>query len=264
MRAIAMVVLIGLLLVHAAAQSPAATMAPTGTLRAVFLGSNPVQGRVDPQTKAATGPVPDLVRELARRIGVPHLLIPAPDAAGVIAALKSRAADVGFLAFDETRAREVDFGAVFLVMFNSYLVPASSPIQKSSEVDRAGVTVAAVKGQTQELFVSNHLKNARVRVFETMPPQAELERLLTSGGVDVFAINRQRALEAQEASASRVRALSDSFLEVDQAFVVEKGQVAKLRVIEQFVADLRASGFMKASIERAKLAGVGVAPVGKN
>jgi hypothetical protein len=32
------------------AQSPSATLAPTGTLRAVFLGTNPVHGRVDPQT----------------------------------------------------------------------------------------------------------------------------------------------------------------------------------------------------------------------
>ena len=31
-------------------QSPAATLAPTGTLRAVFLGGNPVQGRVDEKT----------------------------------------------------------------------------------------------------------------------------------------------------------------------------------------------------------------------
>jgi polar amino acid transport system substrate-binding protein len=209
----------------AAAQSAAATMAPTGSLRAVFLGSNPVQGRVDPQTKVATGPVPDLVRELARRIGVPFTLIPAPDAAGVIAALKSRAADIGFW-LDATRARE-DFGAAFLVMFNSYLVPASSPLQKSSDVDRAGVTVAAVKGQTQELFVSSHLKNARVRLFDTMPGQAEVEALLTSGGVDAFAINRQRSLEAQAASGSKLRALPDSFLEVEQAFVVEKDQGAK-------------------------------------
>jgi polar amino acid transport system substrate-binding protein len=191
---------------------------------------------------------------------VPFTLIPAPDAAGVIAALKSRAADIGFLAYDATRAREVDFGAAFLVMFNSYLVPASSPLQKSSDVDRAGVTVAAVKGQTQELFVSSHLKNARVRLFDTMPGQAEVEALLTSGGVDAFAINRQRSLEAQAASGSKLRALPDSFLEVEQAFVVEKDQGAKLAVIEGFVAEVRASGFIKSSIDRARLTGVAVAP----
>ena len=244
------------------AQSTSATLAPAGTLRAVFLGSNPVQGRVDQKTGEASGPVPDLVKELARKLGVPYKIIPAPDAKGVIDGLNNHAADIGFLAYDETRAREVDFGAPFIVMFNSYLVRANSPIQKSADVDRAGIKVAAVKGQTQELFVSSHMKNAQVRVFQTMPPQSELETLLTSGEVDVFAINRQRSLDAQAASGSRLRALPDSFMEVDQSFVVEKGNRAKLEWIEKFVAELRASGFIKASIERSKLTGVDV-PSGK-
>ena len=74
---------------------------------------------------------------------------------------------------------------------------------------------------------------------------------------------RQRSLDAQSASNSKLRALSDSFLEVDQCFIVEKGARAKLEAIEKFVAELRASGFIKASIERARLTGVDVA-TGKN
>ncbi|HLG54808.1 MAG TPA: transporter substrate-binding domain-containing protein [Vicinamibacterales bacterium] len=256
MRHLAMVVFIVVCSTSAAGQSPSATLAPTGTLRAVFLGGNPVQGRVDAKTGVASGPVPDLVRELARTVGVPSAIISSPDAAGVIAALKNGSADIGFLAYDESRAREVDFGAAFIVMLNSYLVPAKSPIQKSSDVDRAGITVGAVKGQTQELFVSSRLKNARVRLFATTPPQAELEKLLTVGGLDAFAINRQRSLEAEAASRSTLRALPDSFLEVDQSVVVEKGNAAKLAVIQRFVADMRASGFVKASIDRARLTGV--------
>jgi polar amino acid transport system substrate-binding protein len=258
MRLLFAVGLIGVLAMPGAAQSPASTLAPTGTLRAVFLGSNPVHGRMDPKTGTATGPVPDLVRDLARTIGVPHVIVAAPDAAGVIAALNSRTADIGFLAYDETRAREVDFGAPFIVMFNSYLVRANSPLAKTADVDRAGVTVAAVKGQTQELFVSRTLKNAKVRIFQTMPPQAEVETLL-GGDVDAFAINRQRALDAQAASGGKLRALPDSFLEVDQAFVVPKGDRAKLGIIEKFVADARASGSIQSSIDRAKLTGVAVA-----
>jgi polar amino acid transport system substrate-binding protein len=245
-----------------AAQAPSATLAPTGKLRAVFLGGNPVQGRVDAQTGTMSGPVPDLVKELARKLGVPYTILPAQNARGVIDALKDQSADIGFLAYDETRAREVEFGAPFLVMFNSYLVSATSSIQRSADVDRAGVTVAAVKGQTQELFVSSHLKNAKVRVLATMPGQPELERVLMSGEVDAFAINRQRSLEAQAESGGRLRALPDNFLEVDQCFVVEKGNRAKLDAIEQFVNEVRVSGFIKSSMERARLTGVDV-PTGK-
>jgi polar amino acid transport system substrate-binding protein len=260
MRIATAILLACLSCVPVAAQSPVAALAPTGTLRAVFLGSNPVHGRVDPQTGAVTGPVPDLVKELARRLGVPFAIVGAPDAAGVIGALKNRTADVGFLAYDETRAREVDYGAAFVVMRNSYLVPAASRIQNSADVDRAGITVAAVKGQTQELFVSSRLKNARVLVLPAMPAQAEVERLLTSGEVNAFAINRQRSLDAQAASGSKLRALPDSFLDVDQCFVVAKGDGHKFAAIEGFMVAARESGFVKASIDRAGLAGVDVSP----
>src|SRR5262245_36154495 len=259
MRYLQFVIVCCLLTVSAAGQTSSEVLAPTGTLRAIFLGSNPVQGRIDSQTGVASGVVPDLVQELARKLGVPYNIAFAPAANAVIDALKNHTADIGFLAYDETRAREVDFGAPFMVMFNSYVVRADSPIQRTADIDRAGFTVAAVRGQTQELFVSSHLKNARVRVFETMPPQPELETFLVSGAVDAFAINRQRSLEAQAASGSKLRALPDSFLEVEQSFVVAKGDRAKLETIEKFVAEARASGFIKSSIDRAKLTGVDVA-----
>jgi polar amino acid transport system substrate-binding protein len=242
------------------AQSPAtATLAPTGTLRAVFLGTNPVHARVDPRTGIPDGPVPDLVRELARTLSVPHTIEAAPNAAGVIKRLTDQTADIGFLAYDEARAREVEFGPAFVIMFNSYLVRADSTLQRSSDVDRPGLKVGAVKGQTQQLFVSSHLERATVKVFEAMPTGAELEEIFARGEVDAFAVNRQRALEAEAASRT-LRALPDSFSEVEQCFVVRKGERSKLEHLERFVDNVRTSGFIKRSIERARLAGVDVAP----
>jgi polar amino acid transport system substrate-binding protein len=254
-----------LLLLSAAAQSPAAaqlsavTLAPTGTLRAAFLGTNPVHGRVDPQTGAVTGPVADLVKELALKLGVQYTLIAAPGASNVIEHLKNHTADIGFMAFEETRAQEVDFAGPFVLMHNSYIVRADSPIQKTADADRSGLQIGAVKGQAPELFLSGNVKNARVKAFQTQPPQAELERLMLSGEIDAFGMNRQRALDATAAS-SKLRALPDSFLSVEQSFVVEKGNAAKAEAINRFVDEVRASGFIKASLERAKLAGVDVAP----
>ena len=238
------------------AQSPAQVLAPTGTLRAVFLGMNPVQGRIDENSGKPSGPVPDLVEALARRVGVPAAITSSPNAAGIVAALNTGAADVGFLAYDPARARDVDFGAAFMVMFNSYLVRGDSPLQKTADVDRAGITVAAVRGQTQELFVSGALKSAKVRVFDAMPPQREVETLLLNRTVDAFAINRQRSIEAEAASQGKLRALPDSFLAVDQSFVVRKGDGAKLPLIKAFVEDAKASGLIRSSIARARLVGV--------
>jgi polar amino acid transport system substrate-binding protein len=240
----------------AARSSSTAVMAPTGTLRAIFLGLNPVQGRIDARSGKASGPVPELVEALARRLGVPFAIASAPNAGAIVAALNKGDADVGFLAYDEARARDVDFGAPFMVMFNSYLVRGDSPLKRTADVDRRGVTVAAVRGQTQELFVSSHLKSATVRVFETMPPQMEVERLLLGREVDAFAINRQRAIEAESASAHKLRALPDEFLTVDQCFVVRKGDREKLPLIASFVDEAKTSGLMRSAIGRAGLIGV--------
>jgi polar amino acid transport system substrate-binding protein len=242
-----------------AADHPPA-FAPTGTLRAVYLGSNPVQARTDPNSGEVTGPIVDLTKELARRLDVPYKIIPAPDARRVMDSLKNHTADVGFLAYDAPRAAEVDYAGPFEVMLNSYVVAAKSAILKSADVENIGIVVGAVKGQTQEIHLSEHLRSAKLRTFPSQPGVPELERLLLAGEVNAFAMNRQRAIEVASASTS-LRALPDSFLEVEQEFVMEKGTDAtKLAYLNRLVDELRASGFLKSSIERAKLTGADVAP----
>jgi polar amino acid transport system substrate-binding protein len=234
-------------------------LAPTGTLRAVFLGGNPVQGRVDPVSGATSGPVPDLVREFARRLGVGAGLLSVPNAAAVTQALRAGTADIGFLAFDDERAKEVDFGPAYVVMLNSFLVKADSPIRTSADVDQPGVVVALVRGTSQQLFLSRTLTRVRFRMFETMPAQAEVEKLLESGEVSAFGINRQRSLEAQAAAGSRLRVLPESFMRVDQSVVVLKGAGAKLDLLVPMMNDLLRSGFVKESVDRAKISGAEVA-----
>ena len=138
------------------------------------------------------------------------------------------------------------------MMRNAYLVLADSPIMQSADVDRPGVTVGAVKGQSQQLFVSAELKNARVKVFPTMPANDAVVKMLIGGELQAFAANRQRMSEAA-ATSPRVKVLDDDFLLIGQAIVVAKGDAAKLADINRFVAEVRASGFVAKSIERAGL-----------
>ena len=92
---------------------PAADLAPTGVLRASFIGSNPVQGRVDARTGEVSGPVADLTRELARRLGVPYFITALPDAGAVLASVKEHSVDIGFLAYEAARATQVDFTSAY-------------------------------------------------------------------------------------------------------------------------------------------------------
>ena len=235
--------------------TPGATLAPTGTLRAVFLGTNPVHARVDAGTGAIRGPVADLTEELARRFGVPYRLIPAPDARGVIAHLQDGTADIGFLAYEAARAQEVDFAGGFALMLSTYVVRRESPLHAVTDADRAGLVVGAVRGQSQEIFLSANLKQARVRPFETQPAAPEIVRLLEAGELGAFAMNRQRAEDAVAAAPS-LRFLEGSYLDAEQSFVVRKGDTARAAAIRPFLESVRTSGFIKTAIDRAKLAGV--------
>ena len=234
-------------------------LAPTGTLRGSFIASNPVQGRVDAKTGAATGPAPDLVRELARRLGVPYEISPLPDAGAVLESVRSGRADIGFLALEAERAAQVDFSDPYSNSGAAYAVRANAPFKMSADVDRAGVTIGAVTGQSPEVYVRTHVRNARVESLPAVPANAALGQMLIDGRFDAFAANRTRMEElAREVPGLRV--LPDDYMVTSQAIVVPKGNTARLAEINRFLAEVRASGFVKTSLERAKVAGVSVAP----
>ena len=243
---------------HAVAM-PAADLAPTGVLRASFIASNPVQGRVDARTGEVTGPVADLTRELARRLGVPYFITPLPDAGAVLASVKEHSVDIGFLAYEAARATQVDFTAPYTLSSSAYAVRADSPLRTMADVDRAGMRIGAAKGASQQIYVSGNVKNARVEVMDQVPPHDVLAAMLVSGELDAFAANRTR-MEELARTSPKVRVLSENFLEIGQAIVVDKGGASKVDELNRFLADLRMSGFITSSIDRAGLPGVEVAP----
>ena len=236
----------------------ASDLAPTGTLRATFIGNNPVQGRVE-TGGAITGPCPDLVREFGRRSGVPVVVTPLGDANLVIESVATGKADIGCLAIEAARATQVDFSLPYLNMGSAYAVRADSPIKTSADIDRAGITVGAVSTQSQGVWVREHLKVAKVNALPVVPPNAELAALLTKGTVDAFAANRTR-MEELAAGFPGIRVLSDDFMVVGQAIAVPKGNRARMAEVNRLLSEARDSGFVKASIDRSNIPGAVVAP----
>jgi polar amino acid transport system substrate-binding protein len=80
-----------------------------------------------------------------------------------------------------------------------------------------------------------------------------------SGETQAYAASRQRLAEAA-AKNPNVRILPDNFYGVQQALVIPKGRPAELAFINGFLDEARGSGFLRASIDRAGLAGADVAP----
>lgn len=241
---------------HAPAQTPA-LLAPTGTLRVTFLKDNAVQGKVD-AAGTVTGPVADITRELARRLGVPFQITPAAGVRAVLDSVKMHTADLGFLAFDATRASEVDYTQNYELAYNSYLVRSDSPLQKIADGDRPGMRIAARKGDSGELYLSRTLKQAQVKAIPGLDV-ADAQKMLAASEIDAFATNRER-LVAESAPFPNVRVLPDNFFAVEQALVVAKGNRDQLAYLNRLIDDLRSNGFLQAAIDRAHLHGVEVAP----
>lgn len=232
----------------------AARLAPTGVLRVTFLNGNPVQGRTDAQTGAISGPIADITKELARRIGVSFQISAVNGARAVLDSVVQHTADIGFLAFDASRAAEVDFTKPYELAYNTYLVRTDSPLQTVAASDREGIRIAAVKGDSGELFLGRTLRHAELKSLPALTVD-EASKMLDAKQIDAFAANRQRLVDAA-GRLPGVRVLPDNFFAVEQSLVVAKGNSTKIETLNRFLDDLRASGFLKAAIDRARLSGV--------
>ena len=242
----------------AQANDLAKQLAPSGTLRVTFIGRNPVQATIDEKTGQARGPAAEIARMMAEKLGVPFTITGVANGPAVIESVKSGAADIGFVAFDPVRAAEVDFAQAYSVVQNAYAVKQDSPIQRSDEVDRAGLRIGVGERDAADFFLTRTLKNATL-VRNTSGSSDAAMKMLTSGEVDVYGGNRQRMTEAV-AKTPGFRMLADSFYGVEQAIVVAKGDAAKLAIVNSMIDEARTSGLTAAAIARAGLIGVDVAP----
>jgi polar amino acid transport system substrate-binding protein len=251
-------VLLALFAWPAHADDPARELSPTGTLRAVYIATNPVQAFVDPVTKEVRGPAADIARELAMRANVPVSVTGARGVDGVIDAVKSGAADIGFVAFDPVRAEQVDFSQNYALAQNTYLVRAESPIASVADVDRPGVRIGVGARDAGDYFLTRTLQAATLVRNEGGVGTAAIKALL-AGEIDAYAGNRMRLHEAAQKTPG-LRLTPDNFYGVEQAVIVPKGESARLAILNRFIDEARASGFIAGSIARARLVGVDVAP----
>lgn len=252
--------LLALVMVLPAFGTRADELAPGGTLRAAFLAGNPVQGRVDAATGAVSGPAPELAAELARQRGLPVRITPLSGVRAVLDSVKSGAADIGFLAFDPTRAAEVDFSQTYSLAHNTYMVPAGSPIRTLADIDRRGQRVGVAEGDAADLYLTRTLKSAEL-LRNPGGILDEAKNMLDTGEIVAYAANRQRLTEATTRMPG-LRLLDENFYAVEQAIIVPKGNATALLIVNRFLDAMRASGFTRAALDRARLTGVDVAPPG--
>ena len=232
-------------------------LAPTGKLRAAINFGNPVLAQRDPASGEARGVSVDLARELARRANVPLEVVPYDAAGKVTGDATSGRWDLAFVARDPERARDIEFTDPYVIIEGGYLVPASSPIQTIDEVDRPGVRIAVSRGSAYDLFLSRGvIKNA---TFVRGPsPQASIdqfvgERLDALAGV-------KAALAAYAQTHPGYRVLPGRFMVIEQAMALPRGRPLAARYLSEFLDEMKASGFVAASLKKSGQREAMVAP----
>lgn len=245
--------------VPAASGPPAAAvaeLAPSGTLRAAINFGNPILASRDATNGEPRGVSVDLARELAKRLGVPVELVSYPAAGKVVDASKANEWDIAFVAIDPKRAADMDYTHPYLVIEGAYMVPQDSAIRTSSDVDRRGIRIVVGAGSAYDLFLSREIKNAQLVRVSTSPLVVET---MVTQSLEVAAGVRQQ-LEADAKRIPRLRMLDGRFMAINQAMASPKGRPAGARYLNEFVEEMKTSGFVADALARHRIEGAALAP----
>src|SRR5439155_4218349 len=233
-------------------------LAPTGTLRAAYIVANLAQARLDSGTGAITGVVADIARELARRAGVPMTIAPLPTAAAVLEAVRTGAADIGFVAPNPERTGVVLYSQTYMLVQQSALVRTDSPLHFVRELDRPGQIIGINTDDSVGVWLQERLTAARLRAT-TDYTLREAVQWLQDGTVVAFAGGRQRLTSGTQ-NVRGLRLLDDNFYGVSQTIAVPLDRMDRLKLVNAALDELRANGFLSDSVTRSRIEGLTVAP----
>ena len=244
----------------AAASAHAQTaLAPADTLRAAYLATNPAQAQRNALTGEIRGVSFDLATELARRLGKPLQFRPLPSPPAVIEAVRSGEADIGFVAYEATRVGPVQFSQAYMLVQQSFIVPADSAIKAVADVDRPDLKIGGTRSDSVTLCMKRVLKHATIIELDSDP--AITAKALVSGAIAAFGASRAR-LTAISRNVPGSRLLPDDFFNVPQTIVVPADRTEALAAVNAFIDDVRASGFLRDAVQTSGAVGVAPAPAG--
>jgi polar amino acid transport system substrate-binding protein len=234
-----------------------AGLAPSGTLRAVYIAANTAQAVQDKTSGEVRGASADIARELARREGVPVTITPLGSAAAVLGAVQNGAADIGFVAPNAERVGVVLYTQPYMRVLQTFLVKADSPLQSVRDLDRPGNTVGANVGDSMALYLKTNFKQARLLESPDFSMR-EAAGWLADGRVIAFGGGRQR-LGAATRGMPGLRLLTDNLYGVPQTIAVAADRPDLQKRLDAVLDELRTSGFIQRALQNSGVDGVEVA-----
>jgi polar amino acid transport system substrate-binding protein len=231
-------------------------LAPSGTLRAAINVGNPVLATMNTATGQPGGISVDLVQALAKRLGVPVSYVIYNAAGKLTAGERSGQWDVGFVGIDPERAEYIDYTPPYVIIQGVYMVRQDSPILTNADVDKAGVRIAISGGSVYDLYLSRRIKNAQL---VRAPAPSLVTDMMLKQQYEVAAGVKQR-LAADVARLPGLRLLDGNFMVIRQAMATPRNRPEATRYLTQFIEEMKASGFVEASLQRHHVDSAEVAP----
>ena len=229
-------------------------LAPTGTLRAGLNRSNFLLVAKDSPAKDPHGVAFDRARELARRLDVAVAVLNFESPGKMADAVKTW--DVAFLGAEPARAGEIDFTPAYVEIEATYLVPAGSTLKSIDEVDRAGVRISVSNRSAYDLYLSRALKHAELVRSDGL--DASFDRFVADKLEALAGLRPRLILDVGRVPGASI--LEGRFTAIQQAIGTPKGRPAGAQYLREFVAEVKASGFVADLIERHGARGLSVAP----
>ena len=216
-------------------------LAPVGPLRVALNYGNVVLVQRDPTGDSPLGVSVDLARALAARLDLELSFVHFDRASDVAGSARKGIWDLCFLAVDPARAPEIAFSAPYVTIEGDFLVPDIAPAHNVADINRLAYRVGAVTGSAYALHLGRSSKEGvQLVLFETAGGAAAA---LAAGKLDALAGVRQ-AMQQLAARLPAHRVIDEPFMAIHQSMGVPAGRPMAAGYVDQFVAEMKASGFV--------------------
>lgn len=211
--------------------SARAILAETGTLRAVINLGNPILawgtegGDLD-------GPSVRLAREISQCLDVDLHLRHVEHARDSFRLVRDGEVDLGFLAIDPLREKDLAFSQPYITIEGGFLVRSDSPLRTAGDVDQVAIGIAASRGSAYGLYLQRVIATATIVETATFD---ESVSLLASGSVDVAAGLLRAFSSLPEGNGLRV--LDGDTIRIEQAICIARHKADALRFLNQHLAN---------------------------
>ena len=191
------------------------------------------------------GIAPDMGRALAERLGVEVQYQTFSTPGEVADAAERDEIDVSLIADEPKRAIVIDFCDPYVEIEATYLVPAGSSLRTIEDVDAPGVRIAVSERAAYDLYLSRTLQHATLHRARGLPGAF---KLFVDEELDALA-GLVPALRENAESVPGSRVIPGRYTAVQQAIGTLHGRLALNAVVQAFLREKKASGFVAELID---------------